>query len=68
MHALCSLLLTIPRSVGYEQNPLSLYYCYEVEGSTQCLKKCIAEVCKLCASLAIHLINQAHDVAASSLF
>ncbi|XP_044495023.1 uncharacterized protein LOC123217975 isoform X1 [Mangifera indica] len=38
------LLLTIPRSVGYEQNPLSLYYCYEVEGSTQCLKKCIAEV------------------------
>ncbi|KAJ0017095.1 hypothetical protein Pint_09951 [Pistacia integerrima] len=30
--------------VGYEQNPLSLYYCYEVEGSTQCLKKCIAEV------------------------
>lgn len=39
-----SLLLTIPPSVGYEQNPLSLYYCYDVEGSTQCLKKCIAEV------------------------
>ncbi|KAH9749465.1 hypothetical protein KPL70_005394 [Citrus sinensis] len=38
------LLLTIPPSVGYEQNPLSLYYCYDVEGSTQCLKKCIAEV------------------------
>ncbi|KAG2688992.1 hypothetical protein I3843_09G117700 [Carya illinoinensis] len=37
-------LLTIPPSVGYEQNPLSLYYCYDVEGSTQCLKKCIAEV------------------------
>ncbi|PIN04063.1 hypothetical protein CDL12_23410 [Handroanthus impetiginosus] len=37
-------LLTIPPSVGYEQNPLSLYYCYEVEGSTRILKKCIAEV------------------------
>ncbi|KAI3719686.1 hypothetical protein L6452_20588 [Arctium lappa] len=37
-------LLTIPPSVGYEQNPLSLYYCYDVEGSTRCLKKCIAEV------------------------
>ena len=39
-----SLLLTIPPSVGYEQNPLSLYYCYDIEGSTRCLKKCIAEV------------------------
>ncbi|XP_022886167.1 uncharacterized protein LOC111402234 [Olea europaea var. sylvestris] len=37
-------LLTIPPSVGYEQNPLSVYYCYDVEGSTQTLKKCIAEV------------------------
>ncbi|XAR59349.1 hypothetical protein NMG60_11015155 [Bertholletia excelsa] len=37
-------LLTIPSSVGYEQNPLSLYYCYEVEGSAKTLKKCIAEV------------------------
>jgi DUF1365 family protein len=37
-------LLTIPPSVGYEQNPLSLYYCYDVEGSTQHLNKCIAEV------------------------
>ncbi|KAL7089376.1 hypothetical protein ACP275_13G184100 [Erythranthe tilingii] len=37
-------LLTIPPSVGYEQNPLSLYYCYDVEGSTRSLKKCIAEV------------------------
>ncbi|XP_022146678.1 uncharacterized protein LOC111015825 [Momordica charantia] len=37
-------LLTIPSSVGYEQNPLSLYYCYETEGSAQHLKKCIAEV------------------------
>ncbi|KAK4271856.1 hypothetical protein QN277_020486 [Acacia crassicarpa] len=38
------LLLTIPPSVGYEQNPLSLYYCYDVEGSSRRLKKCIAEV------------------------
>ncbi|XP_047165818.1 uncharacterized protein LOC124835014 [Vigna umbellata] len=37
-------LLTIPPSVGYEQNPLSVYYCYAVEGSTKRLKKCIAEV------------------------
>ncbi|KAF8413565.1 hypothetical protein HHK36_001556 [Tetracentron sinense] len=37
-------LLTIPPSVGYEQNPLSVYYCYDLEGSTQHLKKCIAEV------------------------
>lgn len=39
------LLLTIPPSVGYEQNPLSVYYCYDVEGSTTRLKRCIAEVC-----------------------
>ncbi|KAL3524589.1 hypothetical protein ACH5RR_012961 [Cinchona calisaya] len=39
------LLLTIPPSVGYEQNPLCVYYCYDVEGSsTRNLKKCIAEV------------------------
>ncbi|KAL0352843.1 UNVERIFIED_CONTAM: hypothetical protein Sangu_0865600 [Sesamum angustifolium] len=37
-------LLTIPPSVGYEQNPLSLYYCYDVEGSKRVLRKCIAEV------------------------
>ncbi|KAJ0982351.1 hypothetical protein J5N97_010606 [Dioscorea zingiberensis] len=36
-------LLTIPASVGYEQNPLSVYYCYD-EGSSQQLKMCIAEV------------------------
>ncbi|KAM5587650.1 hypothetical protein ABKV19_006201 [Rosa sericea] len=34
-----TLLLTIPESVGYEQNPLSLYYCYD----DQILKQCIAE-------------------------
>ncbi|XP_027102328.1 uncharacterized protein [Coffea arabica] len=37
-------LLTIPPSVGYEQNPLSVYYCYDVERSSRNLKKCIAEV------------------------
>lgn len=37
-------LLTIPPSVGYEQNPLSLYYCYDSDGCTVNLKKCIAEV------------------------
>ncbi|XP_034926940.1 uncharacterized protein [Populus alba] len=37
------LLLTIPPSVGYEQNPLSLYYCYDMDGSARLLKKCIAE-------------------------
>ncbi|KAL1829574.1 hypothetical protein DCAR_0208914 [Daucus carota subsp. sativus] len=37
-------LLTIPPSVGYEQNPLSIYYCYDIEGSSKSLKKCIAEV------------------------
>ncbi|KAM1350754.1 hypothetical protein ACFXTH_004604 [Malus domestica] len=37
-----TLLLTIPQSVGYEQNPLSLYYCYDV--GDLLLKKCIAEV------------------------
>ncbi|XP_068654975.1 uncharacterized protein [Aristolochia californica] len=36
--------LTIPPSVGYEQNPLSVYYCYNLEESTSHLEKCIAEV------------------------
>lgn len=38
------LLLTIPPSVGYEQNPLSVYYCYDLQGSSRHLSKCIAEV------------------------
>uniref|UniRef100_A0A7N0V4X6 DUF1365 domain-containing protein n=1 Tax=Kalanchoe fedtschenkoi TaxID=63787 RepID=A0A7N0V4X6_KALFE len=38
------LLLTIPSSVGYEQNPLSVYYCYETGLQGRCLKKCIAVV------------------------
>ncbi|KAI3873326.1 hypothetical protein MKW92_017537 [Papaver armeniacum] len=37
-------LLTMPPSVGYEQNPLSVYYCYELVDSVLCLRKCIAEV------------------------
>ncbi|KZV38022.1 hypothetical protein F511_25248 [Dorcoceras hygrometricum] len=37
-------LLTIPPSVGYEQNPLSLYYCYDFKASKKTLRKCIAEV------------------------
>ncbi|GMH01476.1 hypothetical protein Nepgr_003315 [Nepenthes gracilis] len=37
-------LLTIPASVGYQQNPLSVYYCYNLEDSSSHLKKCIAEV------------------------
>ncbi|KAL3720468.1 hypothetical protein ACJRO7_005307, partial [Eucalyptus globulus] len=31
-------LLTIPPSVGYEQNPSSLYYCYDLEGAAQHLR------------------------------
>ena len=34
-------LLTHPRSAGYEQNPISVYYCYGTEGE---LQRCIAEV------------------------
>ncbi|EMS50968.1 hypothetical protein TRIUR3_10317 [Triticum urartu] len=39
-------LLTVPKSVGYEQNPLSVYYCYDaaVQGQNEDLKMCIAEV------------------------
>ncbi|GJN10268.1 hypothetical protein PR202_ga28347 [Eleusine coracana subsp. coracana] len=39
-------LLTIPKSVGYEQNPLSIYYCYDsaVQEQEGELKMCIAEV------------------------
>lgn len=41
---LCRFLLTIPASVGYEQNPLSVYYCFDVDDSGSHLAKCIAEV------------------------
>lgn len=39
-------LLTVPESVGYEQNPLSIYYCYDSAGQGQDgeLRTCIAEV------------------------
>ncbi|KAJ3669976.1 hypothetical protein LUZ60_010300 [Juncus effusus] len=38
-------LLTIPKSVGYEQNPLSIYYCYDlIQDNKSSLKTCIAEV------------------------
>ncbi|XP_078163549.1 DUF1365 family protein [Carex rostrata] len=36
--------LTIPKSVGYEQNPLSIYYCYDIEQGKAHLHMCIAEV------------------------
>ncbi|PKA56980.1 hypothetical protein AXF42_Ash002284 [Apostasia shenzhenica] len=47
-----SFLLTIPASVGYEQNPLRVYYCYDLGReenkergiSSPRLKNCIAEV------------------------
>lgn len=35
-------LLTVPTSVGYEQNPLSVYYCFNDDET--CLSGCIAEV------------------------
>lgn len=31
----------MPLSVGYEQNPLSVYYCYDEQGG---VAQCIAEV------------------------
>lgn len=51
-----SLLLTIPQSVGYEQNPLSLYYCYDSDD--QPLQKCIAEVCfSLCCLFKLYFLK-----------
>ncbi|KMS95891.1 hypothetical protein BVRB_004010 [Beta vulgaris subsp. vulgaris] len=61
-------LLTIPPSVGYEQNPLSLYYCYELESSTSTLKKCIAEVTNTPWGERVSFVfNPNSDVAAKSL-
>ncbi|EXC29337.1 hypothetical protein L484_021645 [Morus notabilis] len=51
------LLLTIPESVGYEQNPLSLYYCYDVEDSSKNLNKCIAESVTFCQHLLSTLVS-----------
>lgn len=41
--------MTVPESVGYEQNPLSIYYCYDSAGQGQDgeLRTCIAEVISL---------------------
>lgn len=64
------LLLTIPPSVGYVQNPLSVYYCYDVEGSdsTQHLKKCIAEVTNTpWGERASFVFNPDSDLVAKSL-
>ncbi|KAI3470196.1 hypothetical protein Pfo_026859 [Paulownia fortunei] len=36
-------LLRIPPSLGYERSPVNFYYCYDIEGSTRTLKKCIVE-------------------------
>lgn len=33
--------------MGYEQNPMRVYYCYEIVGSTTSINKCIGEVCNL---------------------
>ncbi|KAH0676664.1 hypothetical protein KY285_024465 [Solanum tuberosum] len=61
-------LLTIPPSVGYVQNPLSLYYCYDTEGSLQNLKKCIAEVTNTpWGERVSFLFNPNSDVVAKSL-
>ncbi|KAG5568345.1 hypothetical protein H5410_064634, partial [Solanum commersonii] len=63
-----SFLWTIPPSVGYVQNPLSLYYCYDTEGSLQNLKKCIAEVTNTPRGERVSfLFNPNSDVVAKSL-
>ncbi|KAH6785555.1 hypothetical protein C2S51_038010 [Perilla frutescens var. frutescens] len=36
-------LLRIPPSLGYERSPVNYYYCYDIEGSTKTLKKCLVE-------------------------
>ncbi|KAL1288885.1 hypothetical protein HN51_057346 [Arachis hypogaea] len=62
------LLLTIPPSVGYEQNPLSVYYCYDVEGTSTCLNKCIAEVTNTPWGERVSFIFNPHsDLVAKSL-
>ncbi|KAF5738320.1 hypothetical protein HS088_TW13G01216 [Tripterygium wilfordii] len=62
------LLLTVPPSLGYEQNPLSLYYCYNLEGSIQHLKKCIAEVTNTpWGERVTFLFNPDSDLVAKSL-
>ncbi|KAL8479381.1 hypothetical protein ACS0TY_026305 [Phlomoides rotata] len=36
-------LLRVPPSLGYERSPVNYYYCYDIEGSTKILKKCLVE-------------------------
>uniref|UniRef100_A0A803MIT4 Uncharacterized protein n=1 Tax=Chenopodium quinoa TaxID=63459 RepID=A0A803MIT4_CHEQI len=61
-------LLTIPPSVGYEQNPLSLYYCYDQENSSTSLKKCIAEVTNTPWGERVSFVfNPSSDVVAKAL-
>ena len=47
-------LLTNPKTVGYVQNPISVYYCYQPDRT---LQKCIAEVratgLQVCATAAL---------------
>lgn len=55
--------MTIPPSVGYEQNPLSLYYCYDLEESSKRLSKCIAQVYEidvLVVPLFLAYVSQLH--------
>nr|POE50001.1 hypothetical protein CFP56_33343 [Quercus suber] len=62
------LLLTIPPSVGYVQNPLSVYYCYDVEAEaqasapTQLLKKCIAELALNVLKEEVRITKLMHDM------
>ncbi|CAK9199913.1 unnamed protein product [Sphagnum troendelagicum] len=59
-------LLTVPTSVGYEQNPLSVYYCYSEQGQ---LLQCIAEVTNTpWAERATFLFNPGMDQVAKSLY
>ncbi|GAU44785.1 hypothetical protein TSUD_382830, partial [Trifolium subterraneum] len=61
------LLLTIPPSVGYQQNPLSVYYCYDVEDSSTRLKKCIAEVTNPWAEKVSFTFNPHSDLVGKAL-
>ncbi|XP_074269586.1 uncharacterized protein LOC141592711 [Silene latifolia] len=61
-------LLTIPASVGYEQNPLSVYYCYDFEGTESKLKKCIAQVTNTpWGEQVTFVFNPSSDVVAKAL-
>ncbi|XP_024356412.1 uncharacterized protein [Physcomitrium patens] len=58
-------LLTMPLSVGYEQNPLSVYYCYDEQGG---VAQCIAEVTNTpWAERVTFLFNPESDLVAKPL-